>query len=171
MSLSYKCEECGLGADVVIKGDDGIQRCGPCDFRQPVRKPTEQKSGGGEVVDEKKQCDYTGHEFGASYPDSMCIDGLLWDADSCDDPGGPLTIGGDRPCPKCNREQWLSDRMELLEEELDGTRDELKEAREKLGTLGISWTQEMVGRQTAERNWEVALERVAVLANINHDCP
>lgn len=32
-------------------------------------------------------CDYTGHEFGASYPDSCCIDGFLWDLDSGDSDG------------------------------------------------------------------------------------
>lgn len=32
-------------------------------------------------------CNYAGHEFGASYPDSICIEGYLWDADSCDEPG------------------------------------------------------------------------------------
>ena len=54
-----------------------------------------------------KGCDYTGHDFGASYPDSTCIDGYLWDLDSCDVPGGPLCIGGDEPCPQCNHEQFL----------------------------------------------------------------
>ena len=51
-------------------------------------------------------CDYQGHEFKASYPDSVCIDGFLWDADSCDEPGGPLSIGGEIPCPKCNTEKF-----------------------------------------------------------------
>ena len=50
-------------------------------------------------------CDYQGYEFGASYPDSMCIDGLLWDADSEDD--GYLTNGGELPCPRCNTEGYL----------------------------------------------------------------
>jgi len=45
-------------------------------------------------------CDYQGHEFGAQYPDSVCIDGYLWDADS------DLTIGGDMPCPQCNHAAW-----------------------------------------------------------------
>lgn len=53
-------------------------------------------------------CDYQGHEFGASYPDSVCIGGTLWDADS----GYPskqygawvYSSGGDIPCPKCNPE-------------------------------------------------------------------
>lgn len=51
-------------------------------------------------------CDYQGHEFLASYPDSVCIDGFLWDADSgdaCDD-GWCYTNGGEIPCPKCNAE-------------------------------------------------------------------
>ena len=51
--------------------------------------------------------DYQGYEFGANYLDSMCIDGYLWDADSCDKPGGPLTHGGDIPCPQCNHDAWL----------------------------------------------------------------
>lgn len=53
-------------------------------------------------------CDYQGHEFGASYPDSVCIDGYLWDADSgdaCED-GWCYTIGGEIPCPKCNAEAY-----------------------------------------------------------------
>ena len=27
-------------------------------------------------------CDFMGQDFGATYPDSVCIDGYLWDADS-----------------------------------------------------------------------------------------
>jgi len=53
-------------------------------------------------------CDYQGHEFGATYPDSVCIDGYLWDADSGDatqdGEGWIYTNGGDIPCPKCNAE-------------------------------------------------------------------
>lgn len=40
--------------------------------------------------------------FGAHYPDAVCIEGYLWDLDSCDEPGGYLTHGGDVPCPCCN---------------------------------------------------------------------
>lgn len=49
-------------------------------------------------------CDYQGHEFGATYPDSLCIDGYLWDADSGDTDGDGwcYTNGGEIPCPKCN---------------------------------------------------------------------
>lgn len=49
-----------------------------------------------------------GMSLGASYPDSVCIDGYLWDADSgdaCDD-GWCYTNGGEIPCPKCNTEAY-----------------------------------------------------------------
>lgn len=54
-------------------------------------------------------CDYQGYEFGAHYPDSVCIDGYLWDADSGDasDDGWVYTNGGELPCPQCNRAAWL----------------------------------------------------------------
>ena len=51
-------------------------------------------------------CDYQGKHFGAVYEDGACIDGYLWDLDSCEKAGGPLTFGGDIPCPKCNKEEW-----------------------------------------------------------------
>lgn len=59
-------------------------------------------------------CQYSGRDFGASYPDSVCIGGFLWDADSCDEPGGPLLNGGEIPCPECNaeaRKQYLNARQ------------------------------------------------------------
>lgn len=56
-----------------------------------------------------KGCDYTGSHFGASYPDACCIDGYLWDLDSCDEPGGPLYSGGEQACPQCNTAEWLDD--------------------------------------------------------------
>lgn len=55
-------------------------------------------------------CDYCGHEFGASYPDSVCIDGYLWDADSCDDDG--FTHGGEWACPRCNTRRMLEEARE-----------------------------------------------------------
>jgi hypothetical protein len=57
-------------------------------------------------------CDYQGYEFGAPYPDSVCIDGMLWDADS-GNPGEDLTSGGDIPCRQCN---WLAF-VEWIEDE------------------------------------------------------
>ncbi len=52
-------------------------------------------------------CDYEGNEFGANYIDACCIEGYLWDLDSCEVPGGPLYSGGDIPCPECNHDEWL----------------------------------------------------------------
>lgn len=63
-------------------------------------------------------CDYQGHEFGASYPDSVCIDGFLWDADSgyaCGD-DWCYTNGGEIPCPKCNAEAYATYCREANEE-------------------------------------------------------
>lgn len=65
-------------------------------------------------------CDYTGHEFGASYPDSCCIDGFLWDLDSGDSDG--LTHGGDMACPRCNTAAYL------------------EEAADQAGSCGVSMT-------------------------------
>lgn len=62
-------------------------------------------------------CDYTGHAFGASYPDAACIDGYLWDLDSCDEPGGNLTKGGELACPRCNTAGLL---LDALSEAKDG---------------------------------------------------
>ena len=61
-------------------------------------------------------CDYQGHEFGASYLDSVCIDGQLYDADNCDDHGNlyePLTY---IPCPQCNHVAWLEEQKEYIQE-------------------------------------------------------
>jgi hypothetical protein len=57
-------------------------------------------------------CDYTGYEFGGGYIDSCCIEGFLWDLDSCDEPGGGLTHGGEWACPRCNTRKFLSDAMQ-----------------------------------------------------------
>ena len=61
-------------------------------------------------------CGYQGKHFGASYEDGGCIDGYLWDLDSCDEPGGPLFTGGDDPCPQCNHAQWLDGVCEAISE-------------------------------------------------------
>ena len=53
-------------------------------------------------------CDYQGYEFGAGYyPDSICIDGYLYDTDDCDNEGR-INMKEDEvkiPCPKCNTEE------------------------------------------------------------------
>lgn len=48
-------------------------------------------------------CNYQGYEFGARYPDSVCIDGRLFDADYCDNNGNLYDRGDDVPCPMCRR--------------------------------------------------------------------
>lgn len=60
-------------------------------------------------------CQYQGYEFGASYPDSVCIDGRLFDADACDDNGLMFEPMDDIPCPMCHPwhyVQWLTARFE-----------------------------------------------------------
>lgn len=52
-------------------------------------------------------CNYEASHFGARYPDATCIDGYLWDLDSCDEPGGELCGGGDIPCPYCNSIEFV----------------------------------------------------------------
>lgn len=52
-------------------------------------------------------CNYQGYEFGARYPDSVCIDGRLFDADYCDDKGNLYDKGDDVPCPMCRREDAI----------------------------------------------------------------
>lgn len=50
-------------------------------------------------------CSYQGFEFGAgSYPDSVCIDGRLFDADDCDGDGNLYEPMEEIPCPICNRQ-------------------------------------------------------------------
>lgn len=52
-------------------------------------------------------CNYEAPTFGAGYPDGTCIDGWMWDLDSCDEPGGGLLHGGDMPCPWCNTAEYI----------------------------------------------------------------
>lgn len=54
-------------------------------------------------------CDYQGYEFGAgTYPDSVCIDGRLYDADNCDNGGNLYEPMEDIPCPMCKPEEAIS---------------------------------------------------------------
>ena len=53
-------------------------------------------------------CDYQGYEFGAgTYPDSICIDGRLHDADNSPGPGEVYLMEEDIPCPICRREDAI----------------------------------------------------------------
>lgn len=65
-------------------------------------------------------CSYQGYEFGASYPDSLCIEGLLYDADSgapaSDGHGWNYDRGGEIPCPHCNHATWAESALDELED-------------------------------------------------------
>lgn len=56
-------------------------------------------------------CGYEGPHFGGGYNDAGCIDGYLWDLDSCessdDGDGMYFTSGGDIPCPCCNTKEYV----------------------------------------------------------------
>lgn len=58
-------------------------------------------------------CNFDGPWFGASYPDAICVDGYLHDADA--DGYDPNDVS--HPCPRCNTKQYLVDEKE----ESDGT--------------------------------------------------
>lgn len=63
-------------------------------------------------------CDYMGYEFGAgSYPDSVCIDGSLHDADRCDKDGNIYLLSDDVPCPACRQQDavtWWAERNAMF---------------------------------------------------------
>jgi len=71
-------------------------------------------------------CDYQGYEFGAHYPDSICIDGYLWDADDgySEGDGWVYTHGGELPCPACNTKAWHARFRDEVEERGYFDRDE-----------------------------------------------
>ena len=45
--------------------------------------------------------------FGARYPDARCIDGYLWDLDSCGSDPDVFYKGGDDPCPFCKPKEFV----------------------------------------------------------------
>lgn len=59
------------------------------------------------MSDSRLGCHYEAPTFGAHYPDGTCIDGYMWDLDSCAEPGGALSSGGDEPCPHCNTRAYI----------------------------------------------------------------
>ncbi len=65
-------------------------------------------------------CDYQGYEFGAgTYPDSICINGSLHDADSGDGAGEVYLSEEDIPCPMCRRDDainWWFERWKDMSE-------------------------------------------------------
>ena len=58
-------------------------------------------------------CTYQGYEFGAAlYPDSVCIEGRLFDADHCDGDGNLYDNDEDIPCPMCRPTDAVAYRAE-----------------------------------------------------------
>jgi hypothetical protein len=64
-----------------------------------------------------RNCGYQGHEFGATYPDSVCFNGQLFHADDCDDRGNLFEPLEHIPCPECNHAAWLEYWRESIENE------------------------------------------------------
>jgi hypothetical protein len=66
-------------------------------------------------------CDYQGYEFGAgTYPDSVCIDGRLHDADNSPGPGEVYLLEEDIPCPICRPKDaiaWWTERNSFFVED------------------------------------------------------
>ena len=73
-------------------------------------------------------CNYQGFEFGAGrYPDSVCIDGSLHDADACDDSGNIYLNDEDVPCPLCRATDavdWWTERNALFWDDGEDMADE-----------------------------------------------
>lgn len=99
-------------------------------------------------------CDYQGRDFGAPYPDSTCIEGFLWDLDSCDVPGGPLAHGGELACPRCNTRRFLDDAREDAEAQVSGE------------IMGVPWCSAVAWEGALRKAHREAPERTAMwLAN------
>jgi nitrogen fixation-related uncharacterized protein len=79
-------------------------------------------------------CDYQGYEFGAGkYPDSLCIDGMLHDADNCDGDGNLYDPGEDIPCPICRANDaiaWWTERNNFFDDESKSEEQQLADAKE-----------------------------------------
>lgn len=99
-------------------------------------------------------CKWQGYGFGAAYEDACCIDGKLWDLDSCGTAGEPLAHGGDEDCPQCLRkmegmgpmaalrERSLRDMEQLADDLASGELDETErtEAAAELKSILVAAT-------------------------------
>lgn len=107
-------------------------------------------------------CNYAGHEFGSAYPDSVCIDGFLWDADSHD--GDVLTQGGEWACPRCNTSQMLSEVLQKAQTQVCG----ISLGRPYVGA--VAWEDALrIARQENAEEAEAFLGGVASF--VTHDWP
>lgn len=88
---------------------------------------------------ENEMCNYQGYEFGAGrYPDSVCIDGKLHDADACDGEGNIYLQEEDIPCPICRPSEaidWWAERNALSVR--DDETDEQAEARARANAISL----------------------------------
>lgn len=80
-------------------------------------------------------CNYEAPTFGARYPDGTCIDGYMWDLDSCDEPGGDLHSGGDIPCPWCN----TTEHIEWTGKQFTGNARQRRAGRRAFATKVRAW--------------------------------
>lgn len=96
-------------------------------------------------------CDYTGHDFGAHYPDAACHEGYLWDLD------GDGWIEGDysHPCPKCNTAEYL-----------DGAREDA-ESTEQGGGMTRIYSGAMIIEGAIKKARKVAPDEVAKWVKTN----
>lgn len=70
----------------------------------------------GKVKSLPKGCGYTGRDFGASYIDSECFGGRLYDLDNGE--SGILYEPSEYiACPSCRHEEWLEPVLERMSEE------------------------------------------------------
>lgn len=72
-----------------------------------------------------KDCQYQGYEFGATYLDSVCVKGVLYDADNCDRNGNMKNPLEEIPCPICHprlaviyhgRGEWTPDAKAIVDD-------------------------------------------------------
>lgn len=69
-------------------------------------------------------CGYEGRDFGASYIDSKCYGGKLYDLDNCDDRGNLFEPLDYIACPQCQHESW----RERFEDQVESQGYEAAEA-------------------------------------------
>lgn len=79
-------------------------------------------------------CNYQGYEFGAgTYPDSVCIDGSLHDADNSPGPGQVYLLEEDIPCPMCRPadavDYWANQNAMFWDDDEDENDEEGHNAR------------------------------------------
>lgn len=89
-----------------------------------------------ESDDEPQGCGFDRPWFGASYPDSFCVDGYLHDADG----DGYIASDTTNPCPRCNTREFL----ETRKEHCDGTESQ------SWGAGGVMIT------RTGDEMWETS---------------